>query len=127
MEELILLLNLDGTEEGVAIKSIAKNFGVKVKDLTDEDMNQEVGYLIGLDSYDFDPDAPADTIEDVMMVLHNFSDEQIEVFFEVCKQAKVPYIPLKAVTTQTNVQWRFVELYKNIKAEYEELKSLRKN
>lgn len=127
MEEMILLLNLDGTEEGGAIKSIAKNFGVKVKDLTDEDMNQEVGYLIGLDSYDFDPDAPADTIEDVMMVLHNFSDEQIEVFFEVCKQAKVPYIPLKAVTTQTNVQWRFVELYKNIKAEYEELKSLRKN
>lgn len=127
MNELILLLNLEGTNDGEAIEGIARSFGVPVKHLTPEDMNQEVGYLIGLDSYEHDPEAKAQALDDVMMVLHNFSDAQIEVFFDVCKQAKVPYIPLKAVTTQTNVQWRFIELYKNVRAEYEEIKKMRNN
>lgn len=124
MKELILLVNLEGTQDGIAIDSIARNLGVAVKHLGDADFNQEVGYLIGLESFEFDDEAKEETLEDQMMVLHNFSDEQIELFLDVCRQAEVSYIPLKAITTQTNVQWRFVELYKNIKAEYEEMKRL---
>ena len=124
MKELILLVNLEGTQDGVAISAIAANLGVGVKHLNDMDLNQEVGYLIGLDSYYFDDEAVAGVLEDQMMVLHNFSDDQIELFLDVCRQAEVSYIPLKAVTTPTNVQWRFSELYKNVKAEYEEMKRL---
>ncbi|MDD3028095.1 MAG: DUF3783 domain-containing protein [Erysipelotrichaceae bacterium] len=124
MKELILLVNLEGTQDGIAIGSIARNLGVEVKHLNDTDFNQEVGYLIGLESYEFDDEADVSSLEDKMMVLHNFSDEQIELFLDVCRQAEVSYIPLKAVTTPTNVQWRFVELYKNVKAEFEEMKRL---
>ncbi len=124
MKELILLVNLDGTQDGIAIGSIARNLGVDVRHLGDTDFNQEVGYLVGLESYDFDDEAKVTSLEEKMMVLHNFSDEQIELFLDVCRQAEVSYIPLKAVTTPTNVQWRFVELYKNVKAEYEEMQRL---
>ena len=45
----------------------------------------------------------------------------------IFKEANIPFIPLKAIVTQTNVNWTFMQLLKNVKTEYMELTGMNKD
>lgn len=119
MDETVLLYNLKDNEKGKAINAILPQLGIKIRHVESQDILHPVGYLLTIDGYEATTKNIEDEkIEEEMLVIHNFSDEQIQVMLEILKNANVPLIPLKAVVTPTNVDWSFYSLYQEIKKEH---------
>ena len=49
-----------------------------------------------------------------MMVMAGFEDKQVDLLLQIFKEANIPFIPLKAIVTQTNVNWTFMQLIENV-------------
>ena len=62
-----------------------------------------------------------------MMVMAGFEDKQVDLLLQIFKEANIPFIPLKAIVTQTNVNWTLMQLLKNVKTEYMELTGMNKD
>lgn len=119
MEETVLLYNLKDSEKGKIINAILPQLGIKIRHVESKDILHPVGYLLTIDGYEPTVKSINDEkIEEEMLVIHNFSDEQIQVMLEILKNANVPLIPLKAIVTPTNVDWTFYALYQEIKKEH---------
>ena len=118
MNEIILLYNFENTKIGDAIETLLKQLGVTVKHIQKEEVNHPLGYLLGIEGFEAGKPETKEMKEE-MLVIHNFSDKQINVMLELFKSAKIPFIPLKAVVTEKNVFWPFSELHEHVKEEYE--------
>ncbi len=122
MEEIVLLYNLEDTEHGKAIKIMLMQLGVQVKYVSSEDMKKQIGYLVNVDGYANDEvETTVEGADEEMLVMHNFNDEQTDLILSLFKNAGIPFIPLKAITTPTNIEWSLYKLYNEIKKEYEEI------
>lgn len=126
MKETVLLYNLQNSEKGNIISTILKQLQIEVRNVEADEILHPIGYLLTIDGYEkAKKEINDEQIEDEMLVIHNFSDQQIHLLLEVLKEAKVPLIPLKAVVTPTNVDWSFYTLYQEVKKEYEMMASMK--
>lgn len=126
MEETVLLYNLKDSIKGETILTILKQLGIAIKHVEAKEVLHPIGYLLTIDG--FQPakkEVEDEKIEEEMLVIHNFSDQQIQVMLEVLKEAGVPLIPLKAVVTPTNVEWSFYTLYQEVKKEYQMMSAMK--
>lgn len=126
MEETVLLYNLKDSSKGETILTILKQLGIAIKHVEAKEVLHPIGYLLTIDG--FQPakkEVEDEKIEEEMLVIHNFSDQQIQVMLEVLKEAGVPLIPLKAVVTPTNVEWSFYTLYQEVKKEYQMMSAMK--
>lgn len=120
MQETVLLLNLKDSAHGQAIETILTQFQINVMHVNREAVLQQIGYL--LKEPGFEPSSKRveeEIIEDEMIVFHELADEQLELVLEIFKNAQIPFIPLKAVVTPTNIEWTFYQLFEAVKEEYE--------
>ena len=62
-----------------------------------------------------------------MMVMAGFEEKQVDILLQIFREANIPFIPLKAIVTQTNVNWTFMQLLQNVKNEYIELTGMNKD
>ena len=127
MEETVLLYNIDQTEAGKAIISILEKLNVKVISVKSSDLMNPLGYLLGVDDFERGTEALNEIPNDDMMVLAGFEDQLVDILLQIFQEAKIPFIPLKAIVTQTNIHWTFMQLLKNVKAEYMELTGMSKD
>lgn len=127
MEETVLLYNIDQTEAGKAIISILEKLNVKVISVKSSDLMNPLGYLLGVDDFERGTEALNEIPNDDMMVMAGFEDQQVDILLQIFQEAKIPFIPLKAIVTQTNIHWTFMQLLKNVKAEYMELTGMSKD
>ena len=58
-------------------------------------------------------------IKEEVLVLKNFTSQDIDVLLQHIKKAGLPRIALKAVLTESNSKWTFYQLYQEIKEEHE--------
>lgn len=120
MKETVLLYNLENSEKGQAIITILKQLGVTIRNIHKDDILQTIGYVLELEGFEATKEEIVDQkVEDEMLIIHGFSDEQINLMLDVFKEAKIPFIPLKAVVTTNNVNWSFYKLHGMVKEEYE--------
>lgn len=56
-----------------------------------------------------------------MIVFSGFTSENIDILLNAFKNGNVPFVPLKASITATNLNWSFEQLYKHIYEEYQQV------
>lgn len=56
-----------------------------------------------------------------MIIFSGMSHDEIHGLLQEFKNAGVPFIPLKAAITATNLQWSFEQLYRHIFEEYQQV------
>lgn len=127
MQETVLLYNIDKSEAGKAIIAILEKLNVKVIIVKTSDLMSPLGYILGGEGFERGTEALTVIPPDDMMVMAGFEDKQIDILLQIFKEANIPFIPLKAVVTQTNVNWTFMQLLQNIKNEYMELTGMNKD
>ena len=127
MQETVLLYNIDKTDAGKAIISILEKLNVEVIIVESSDLMSPLGYILGADNFERGTEALTEIPQDDMMVMAGFEDKQVDLLLQIFKEANIPFIPLKAIVTQTNVNWTFMQLLKNVKTEYMELTGMNKD
>ena len=127
MQETVLLYNIDKTDAGKAIISILEKLNVEVIIVKSSDLMSPIGNILGADNFERGTEALTEIPQDDMMVMAGFEDKQVDLLLQIFKEANIPFIPLKAIVTQTNVNWTFMQLLKNVKTEYMELTGMNKD
>ena len=56
-----------------------------------------------------------------MIVFSGMMQNDIDLLLEAFKKASVPFIPLKAMVTATNLHWSFAQLFDHIFAEHQQV------
>lgn len=127
------------------MKSVLVRMGVRIRNISGEQVMETVGYLAGLPGFEAAGTAggpaeaysvsgaaePAKTgseaagaamplpeIPEQVMVLKNFSGRRIDELLAGLRKAGVPKIELKAVLTESNSKWTFYQLYQELVEEH---------
>ena len=127
MEETVLLYNIDKTQAGKAIISILEKLNVKIIIVESCDLMNPIGYILGIEDFQRGSEALTTIPQDDMMVMAGFEEKQVDILLQIFREANIPFIPLKAIVTQTNVIWTFMQLLQNVKNEYIELTGMNKD
>ncbi len=56
-----------------------------------------------------------------MVVFSGFTPDQIDTLLKNFKNGNVPFIPLKATVTGSNLKWPFERLYDDLFREYQQI------
>lgn len=122
-KEQILLYHLD-KEKREAIGKVCLQLGIKVKYIPVEQYHLPIGILVmgkpamgkkmTADSY-----RETEEILEEMMVMDGFSGARMDRFLERMKKARISGIELKAIITEYNKNWNSIQLYQELKAEWQ--------
>ena len=146
-KELVLYYTPEKSADDQKLKGVLVRLGIRIRNVTPEQIHQKVGYLAGLSGFEETPDteqneaekkkagkkeegqqekefpggnAPAQIPEKVL-VLHGFGERKLNEMLNQFRKAKVPPIALKAVLTEHNCGWSFYELYQELRQEHEKM------
>lgn len=123
MKETVLYYNPNKAAHASKLKSVFVRMGIKIKNISEDQLDEKVGYLVGLEGFEAceNKTLDFDVIEEEMLVMKDFSDRRLNELLMQMRKAGVPRIALKAVVTEHNVNWTFRALYKEIKEEHEQM------
>lgn len=128
MREAVLYYNPDkgaednstSTSQGAKLKGVLVQMGVRIRNITPDQVQQQVGYLTGMDGYEEQQrQGELPVIGEEVLVLQNFTGRRLDELLKNMRRAGVEKIKLKAVVTDTNIGWTFYQLYQEIKKEHE--------
>lgn len=118
MKKTVLLYNFGKTRLQLVRKSLAP-LGCNVKNILKKDYAQPIGYLVGAEEILPCKEKYSGTgFTDEMLVMYGFGSEMIDVLIAALKNGGVGKVELKAVVTQSNINWDSVALYNEIKREH---------
>lgn len=121
MQTTIYLYHIEDRKIIQNIQFIAVRLGAKVKSISEEMVNQKVGYIAQMDG--FTQETPTKTVaipEEPVMLLKGFSSQKIDQLLALFRTAGIPRIALKAMLTENNQNWYFYELYEELKHEHDQ-------
>lgn len=101
------------------LKAVLVRMGIRIKNITPEQVNQTVGYLAGFDGFEEKEQENCPDVDEEILVMKNFSNRRIDELLLNLRRAGVPKIDLKAVITDTNCKWKFYDLYLELKKEHD--------
>lgn len=127
MQETVLLYNIDKSEAGKAIISLLEKLNVKVIIVNSSDLMNPIGYILGMDGFERGMEPLKNIPFDDMMVIAGMEDKQVEILLQIFKEANIPFIPLKAMVNDTNINWTFIKLLEGVKNEYMALTGMNKD
>lgn len=118
--ETAVYFDPQGGEQATLLKSILVRMGARIKNIAPEDTNQTLGYLLGRKGFDVSEETEVSALAERMLVLDGFTDKRLDILLREMRQNAVS-IPYKAIVTETNLNWRLCDLYKELEAEREAL------
>lgn len=123
MKETVLYYNPNKAAHASKLISVFVRMGIKIKNISEDQLDEKVGYLVGLEGFEVceNKTLDFDVIEEEMLVMKDFSDRRLNELLMQMRKAGIPRIALKAVVTEHNVNWTFRALYKEIKEEHEQM------
>ena len=122
MREMVLYYNTVQNPNVAKLKGVLVRMGVRIKNITPEQVTQTVGYLAGIEGYpESEMPAVLPVIEEEMLVMRGFTSRRIDELLMNLRKAGVPKIALKAVVTESNSGWSFYHLYEEIREEHEKM------
>lgn len=120
MVETVLLFNFESNEYGNKIQFILSQFGIKVLFIDRESHHQQLGFLLSLDG--FKSNEGIEMFDEEMIIFHQFNEDQMSLVLDVLQGADIPFVPLKAFTTNTNIEWSALRVKNEIEKEYEAIR-----
>ncbi len=136
--EQVLYYTPSNTPNVAKLKGVLVRMGVRIKNISSEQMGQTIGYLAGIPGFEASEACAAEsTVGDSstgsgvgasssaspipceVLVMHNFTSRRIDELLLNLRRAGVPRIALKAVVTEHNSAWTFYHLYEEIRKEHE--------
>ena len=122
MREMVLYYNTVQNPNVAKLKGVLVRMGVRIKNITPEQVTQTVGYLAGLEGYpESEMPEVLPVIEEEMLVMRGFTSRRMDELLMNLRKAGVPKIALKAVVTESNCGWSFYHLYEEIREEHEKM------
>lgn len=131
MKEMVLYYSPAPAAYVAKLKGVLIRMGIRIKNISPEQINQKVGYLAGMPGFTetvedasqreeklSQSEEEALSIPEEMLVMKNFTSRRIDELLTNFRKAGVPKIALKAVITEQNSQWTFYQLYGELKSEH---------
>ena len=105
------------------MKAVLVRMGIRIRNVSPQQVNQTVGYLLSVDGYEATPEEAGElpVIEEEMLVMKQFTSRRIDELLVNLRKAGVPKIALKAVMTENNCGWTFYQLYQELREEHEKM------
>lgn len=105
-------------EKAAVIEKVFAPMGISVKSVDKDEYNMPLSALVfGICKANEQNDT-ADTIDEAMMILHGLDRNLLDKAVTALRKNDL-IIPLKAITTPTNLSWSSVKVFDNLKAERE--------
>lgn len=109
------------SENGAIIEKAFAPLGISVQTVDENDFLKPLCTLVfGIDKA-AEPCNADDIIDEPMMILHGLEGNLLEKAVTALRNNDV-IIPLKAITTPTNLNWSSVKVFQNLKEEHEAFK-----
>lgn len=124
MKEMVLYYTPEQSPKVAKLKGVLVRMGVRIKNITPDQVTQQVGYLAGLDGYkaqEWPEGEELPVIGEEVLVMHRFGSRRIDELLLNLRKAGVPKIELKAIVTESNCPWTFYQLYEELKEEHEKM------
>ena len=124
MKETILLYHVND-EIKVKINEIATSLKIDIRIIEDDEIYETMGYLLKMEGYEksIPQQVDFDMIQEFVFFA-GMSDQQLDILLQLFKMNKIPPIPYKAMLTQHNINYTFVQLYQSVSREYHEMKQM---
>lgn len=121
----VVLYNLSGdTSRGERLRNILKELGIPAEDMTDDRLNETVGYLAGIDGYEVAGESyDGEGSSQEFMLMCNLPESLLDRFLSAMMEAGLR-IDHKAVVTEYNRDWQFHELIDDIGGEHDVFQAL---
>ena len=122
---VVLLYNLEENKSlGSRLREVLAELGVSAVDVTNDQLSQTVGYLAGMEGYEYNTDPYNGQGNDVeFMLMANFPEALLDRFLAAMTENGIS-IGHKAVTTAYNVEYQFHELIDDIANEHQVFQAL---
>ena len=142
MKETVLYYTPQPTKQSRTLKGILVRMGIRIRNISPQQVNQPVGALAGVPEFEEKSDSAVDTaiknktdadtvetsaglsIPEEVLVLHQFSEQRLDALLLALRKANVR-IALKAIVTEQNCGWTFYQLYEEIRQEHEKMHATR--
>lgn len=124
MKETILLYHVND-EIKVKINEIATSLKIDIRIIEDDEIYETMGYLLKMKGYEKSIPQQVDfDMSQEFVFFARMSDQQLDILLQLFKMNKIPPIPYKAMLTQHNINYTFVQLYQSVSREYHEMKQM---
>ncbi len=107
-----------GNGDKALVKSALVRLGIRIKNVSPENVGQTVGCLLGRKGFDKRANTEMPVLEKPVLLLDGFNDKRLDILLRELRKAGVS-IPYKAVVTETNLGWLFWQLYDELAKEHE--------
>lgn len=124
MKETILLYHVND-EIKVKINEIATSLKIDIRIIEDDEIYETMGYLLKMKGYEKSIPQQVDfDMSQEFVFFAGMSDQQLDILLQLFKMNKISPIPYKAMLTQHNINYTFVQLYQSVSREYHEMKQM---
>ena len=121
----VVLYNLsEETSRGERLRTILEELGIPAEEMTDDRLNETVGYLAGIDGYEAagEPYEGEGSSQEFMLMC-NLPESLMDRFLSAMMEGGLR-IDHKAVVTEYNRDWQFHELIDDISGEHDVFQAL---
>lgn len=121
MKEMVLYYTPEQSSKVTKLKGVLVRMGIRIKNITPEQVTQKVGCLAGVEGYGAEENNQEEVlpvIGEEVLVMHRFTSRRIDELLLNLRKAGVPRIELKAIVTESNCPWTFYQLYEELKEEH---------
>lgn len=119
MKETVLYFSPKKTPQTAALKGLLIRMGIRIRNIAPE----QVGALAGAAGFEksgaastADPEA-LEKLQEEMLVLCNFSEARLDALLQGMRRSGIR-IALKAMLTESNAGWTFLQLYEELLKEH---------
>lgn len=123
MKETVYIYNINDKETLRKLQVALLRLKIRIKLISPEMLPHKVGYIAGLDDFEADDvtTAALPAVTDEVMLLKGFNNARVDTLLAALRGAGIPRIKLKAVLTDTNKDWYFCDLCRELLREHQEL------
>ncbi len=123
--ELVLSYGIDSIIQP-QLSEVLESLNIKERWITDEKLNQQVGYLAGFPSFEQGEEAVNGSTVNCqgMICMCGLSSARMNVLLKTLREKGI-IIPIKASVTATNQHWSFQKLLEELNKEHDAIAKMR--
>lgn len=117
MNKKLLIYRMDQIPQNQSIKMICRLLNIELVEIDDFMIHLKLKDILSKKTRK----RKNDSLKMPMIVFSGMSQNDIDLLLQSFKNAAIPFIPLKATITATNLHWSFSQLFDHIFAEYQQV------
>jgi hypothetical protein len=104
------------------MQPILIRMGIRARIMDESQIHEKVGTLFKLPGFEQDSQGvenAENAPQEEMMLMNGFSSNRLNEFLVAMRKGGVGVISLKAIVTAENVNWKFIDLYRELSLEHQ--------